>query len=116
MAAGTCARQLYMHGAPEQILWLKISAQLQAQSRLPPSMLFSDRDFTADDYEALLALDEGIDNRKGVFSRLTVGISCEKSALTLHAVRSSANLQWLALRVWLGTPSPCRLVLRPAAA
>ena len=29
-------------------------------------MLFSDRDFTADDYEALLALDEGIDNRKGV--------------------------------------------------
>lgn len=29
-------------------------------------MLFSDRDFGADDYEALLALDEGIDNRKGV--------------------------------------------------
>ena len=28
-------------------------------------MLFSDRDFGADDYEALLALDEGIDNRKG---------------------------------------------------
>lgn len=41
-------------------------SRLQAQSRLPPSMLFSDRDFTADDYETLLALDEGIDNRKGV--------------------------------------------------
>jgi hypothetical protein len=48
-----------------QILRSQSCACLQAQSRLPPSMLFSDRDFTADDYEALLALDEGIDNRKG---------------------------------------------------
>ena len=72
-------------------------------------MLFSDRDFTADDYEALLALDEGIDNRKGVFSRLTLGFSCEKSAVTLHAVRRSANLQWLAVRMWLWTPPSCRL-------
>lgn len=42
----------------------------QSQSRLPPSMLFSDRDFGADDYEALLALDEGIDNRKGALTFL----------------------------------------------
>jgi E3 ubiquitin-protein ligase RNF38/44 len=34
-------------------------------SGLPSEMLFSDRDFTEDDYEALLALDEGVENRKG---------------------------------------------------
>ncbi len=33
--------------------------------RLPAHMLFSDRDFDENDYEALLALDEGIENRKG---------------------------------------------------
>lgn len=33
--------------------------------RLPAYMLFSDRDFDENDYEALLALDEGIENRKG---------------------------------------------------
>ena len=36
-----------------------------AHSGLPPSMLFSDRDFTADDYELLCKLDEGVENRKG---------------------------------------------------
>ncbi|KAL4542005.1 hypothetical protein Ndes2526B_g06494 [Nannochloris sp. 'desiccata'] len=34
-------------------------------SSLPSDLLFSDRDFTEDDYEALLALDEGVENRKG---------------------------------------------------
>ena len=33
--------------------------------RLPPHLLFSDRDFNEDDYEALLALDETVENRKG---------------------------------------------------
>lgn len=33
--------------------------------RLPPELLFSDRDFTDADYELLLALDEGVENRKG---------------------------------------------------
>lgn len=32
---------------------------------LPPELLFSDRDFTEDDYEALLALDESVENRQG---------------------------------------------------
>ena len=33
--------------------------------RLPAHLLFSDRDFNENDYEALLALDDGIENRKG---------------------------------------------------
>lgn len=33
--------------------------------RLPPSLLFSDRDFDENDYEALLALDDTVENRKG---------------------------------------------------
>ena len=40
-------------------------AGLHGGSRLPPHLLFSDRDFNENDYEALLALDEGIENRRG---------------------------------------------------
>eukprot|EP00798_Chlamydomonas_sp_ICE-L_P014666 gene14666-20701_t len=36
-----------------------------ANSNLPRSLLFSDRDFTADDYDMLCRLDEGVENRKG---------------------------------------------------
>lgn len=36
-----------------------------ARSGLPPHLLFTDRDFTSDDYEWLCQLDEGIENRKG---------------------------------------------------
>ena len=36
-----------------------------SSGRLPPHLLFSDRDFNEDDYEALLALDETVENRKG---------------------------------------------------
>jgi hypothetical protein len=32
---------------------------------LPPDLLWSDRDFSEEDYEALLALDEGVKSRKG---------------------------------------------------
>ncbi|KAK9843486.1 hypothetical protein WJX81_005373 [Elliptochloris bilobata] len=39
-------------------------ARMSAQ-RLPPQLLFSDRDFTEADYEMLLALDEGVENRRG---------------------------------------------------
>jgi RING-like zinc finger len=65
----------------------------QAQSRLPPSMLFSDRDFTADDYEALLALDEGIDNRKGVpFSHVSARKAQGSKLMFSHAhLRSYAD-------------------------
>ena len=34
--------------------------------RLPPHLLLSDRDFDEHDYEALLQLDEGIENRHGM--------------------------------------------------
>ena len=40
-------------------------AGLHGGSRLAPHLLFSDRDFNENDYEALLALDEGIENRRG---------------------------------------------------
>lgn len=36
-----------------------------SNNRLPPHLLFSDRDFNEDDYEALLALDDTVENRKG---------------------------------------------------
>lgn len=39
-----------------------------SSGRLPPHLLFSDRDFNEDDYEALLALDETVENRKGELS------------------------------------------------
>lgn len=37
-----------------------------SSGRLPPHLLFSDRDFNEDDYEALLALDDTVENRKGM--------------------------------------------------
>ncbi|GMH33463.1 hypothetical protein BSKO_01297 [Bryopsis sp. KO-2023] len=36
-----------------------------ARSGLPPHLLFTDRDFTGEDYEFLCRLDEGVENRKG---------------------------------------------------
>ena len=39
-----------------------------SQAGIPPGLLLSDRDFTADDYEALLKLDERVENRKGASS------------------------------------------------
>ena len=40
-------------------------AGLAAHTRLPPQLLYSDRDFDENDYEALLALDDTVENRKG---------------------------------------------------
>jgi hypothetical protein len=34
--------------------------------RLPPHLLFSERDFDENDYEALLALDDSVESRKGL--------------------------------------------------
>ena len=36
-----------------------------SSGRLPPHLLFSERDFNENDYEALLALDDTVENRKG---------------------------------------------------
>lgn len=56
--------------------------------RLPPHMVFSDRDFNESDYEALLALDETIENRKGAprqlrprGGRLALACSCAVARL-----------------------------------
>lgn len=43
-------------------------AGLAAHTRLPPQLLYSDRDFDENDYEALLALDETVENRKGALA------------------------------------------------
>lgn len=40
---------------------------LQGPGRLPAHLLFSDRDFDENDYEALLALDDSVVSRKGKF-------------------------------------------------
>lgn len=38
---------------------------IQGPGRLPAHLLFSDRDFNENDYEALLALDDNVVSRKG---------------------------------------------------
>ena len=44
---------------------LQALSTMGSAGRLPPHLLFSDRDFDENDYEALLALDEGVESRKG---------------------------------------------------
>lgn len=46
---------------------------LQGPGRLPPHLLFSDRDFDENDYEALLALDDNVASRKGKSLLLEIG-------------------------------------------
>lgn len=58
------------YGSPFFSIFTELAALHQAVSgarnnALPPELLFSDRDFTEDDYEALLALDESVENRQG---------------------------------------------------
>lgn len=48
---------------------------------LSPAVLFSDRDFTADDYEMLLKLDETVENRKGATQD-----DIEKLPVKVHSV------------------------------
>eukprot|EP00873_Tetraselmis_striata_P001826 jgi/Tetstr1/422090/TSEL_012948.t1 len=50
------------------------------EGRLPPHMLMSDRDFDENDYEALLALDEGVENRKGATKSAINQLPTEKVA------------------------------------
>ena len=47
-----------------------------SSGRLPPHLLFSDRDFNEDDYEALLALDDTVENRKGELSTCILPDPC----------------------------------------
>jgi hypothetical protein len=50
--------------------------------RLPAHLLLSDRDFDENDYEALLALDDGVENRKvGKYPVRTCGLDFECSFL-----------------------------------
>ena len=52
-----------------------------AHSGLSPGLLLSDRDFTAEDYDQLLRLDEGVENRKGASGQ-------DIEALPTHIVRA----------------------------
>lgn len=54
------------------------------ESGLPPHLLFSDRDFTPDDYEALCRLDEKVENRKGASQK-------DIDALPTHVARDSVR-------------------------
>ena len=55
-----------------------------AQAGIPPNLLLSDRDFTADDYETLLRLDERVENRRGASRR-------DIEALPTHVARGPAG-------------------------
>ncbi len=48
-----------------------------SQNRLPPHLLFTERDFDENDYEALLALDEAVESRKGAPG---VPLTCDSAA------------------------------------
>lgn len=52
-------------GLPPHLAAMREAMLGMQRSRLPPHLLFSDRDFTADDYEVLCQLDETVENRKG---------------------------------------------------
>lgn len=60
----------FPRGGPFASLFTDLAALHQAVSGaragvLPPHLLFSDADFGEDDYEMLLKLDEGVENRRG---------------------------------------------------
>lgn len=52
-------------GLPPQLMQMREMVAGLQRAGLPPSMLFSDRDFTADDYDMLCRLDETVESRKG---------------------------------------------------
>lgn len=56
-----------------------------SSGRLPPHLLFSDRDFNEDDYEALLALDETVENRKGELFFILAAAHVSACASALHS-------------------------------
>jgi hypothetical protein len=55
---------------------------------LPPHLLFSDRDFTDEDYEALLTLDEGVENRRGALQKEINALPTEKVSKRAAATSS----------------------------
>ena len=58
--------------------------------RLPPHMLFSDRDFDANDYEALLALDDGVQSKGAALAALQHPLLCHAHLLSIARWLSSA--------------------------
>ncbi|KIY99409.1 hypothetical protein MNEG_8552 [Monoraphidium neglectum] len=52
-------------GVPQPLMALREAVVGLQRSGLPPHLLFSDRDFTADDYDLLCRLDDTVDSRKG---------------------------------------------------
>lgn len=60
-----------------------------ARSGLPPQLLFSDRDFTAEDYDWLCRLDETVENKKGASQREID--SCPTQIVTRGSVPSDTG-------------------------
>ncbi|KAI8471091.1 MAG: hypothetical protein J3K34DRAFT_418495, partial [Monoraphidium minutum] len=52
-------------GMPPSLMALRDAVMGLQRTGLPPQLLFSDRDFTADDYDMLCRLDELVENKKG---------------------------------------------------
>jgi hypothetical protein len=52
-------------GLPSSLVALREAVAGMQRTGLPPQLLFSDRDFTADDYDMLCRLDETVENRRG---------------------------------------------------
>lgn len=53
------------HSMEPHLAAMRAMAAFGQQTRLAPQLMFSDRDFDENDYEALLALDDSVENRKG---------------------------------------------------
>jgi len=74
LTRGRCAGMRFVpgergpHSAGGHLAAVREAFAGMSAGRLPPQLLFSDRDFTEADYEMLLALDEGVENRRGAHS------------------------------------------------
>ncbi|KXZ41139.1 hypothetical protein GPECTOR_736g895 [Gonium pectorale] len=65
------------HAAREAAMAMRDQMLAAQRAGIPPSLLLSDRDFTAEDYELLLRLDEGVENRKGAQEERLAGLPTE---------------------------------------
>ena len=85
-----------------------------AGGRLPLHLLLSDRDFDENDYEALLALDEGVESRKGGWQacagqgRARRGFIAQHQCPHLKGLGSfEVAVRCLSDRLPVSMPAPC---------
>jgi hypothetical protein len=67
-------------GLPASLAALREAVQGLQRSGLPPHLLFSDRDFTADDYDMLCRLDETVENKRGASAAQLSGLPTQTVA------------------------------------